>query len=1052
MAITFREEELTPSNLNPTKFKEEFEAEVNGKHKNSGEIFTFRKQPTEIFPDEEAPVDTGLYHGPLTKRRTQIKIFNESPEGQAMYKDISSILPSREESLEIHNKALSFGSGGETRMSKDRKDRLNREMGVESSQNGGSEYYDIRKSKWKKKIDNIRSFLRNKSIEVGAPKSLKSVADYYLKGEGLTVSQAIDILSKAYSEGLFPLADAQSFENELEIPKGVITGENKAEQKVEKKNSTPVEAPVDAETAKVDESVNEPEVLERAEPVSEVKTEQDVVADPYLKKVKISRIIDIPKQKMRAEIPAGEIKIENKYNPTAEAVVSGMRGEPFKESEILKKSRVELPEKEKDFFESEAAIKSYREGNIEEAESHIDKISDLKIQAETAGQITEEAVNAGNFDNAVKFVVRIKYENYSKQLMDWVKKMKSQYSKPAKEKSSKISESSDVENENIENDLILNDRSVVEVPMDLDLNPKPDTAETSFSSAPAEENPKNERVSVVNEPKEKEVNNEVDSEVIPADFDSEMRDLREQIKVAERFNNEPRVLDLENKLRVIEQQKIQSSKIPENKESVLNEKIKEQIARVKAVENTNEKAYTEELAKLRVLERQRDSERAPKTEPKVESPVLGNESKKDLDAEVDRTREGYAKTFIDWETKSRFGKRMFIKTLQSLGVIKPTPARLSEMTPAMKEAKEEYLEAMRKRGINLEIDAKKLLLSERFNLEEKLLELRLEKSNEGDKEAKRDAGIMSKAVKGWKNKDTKQKVVASAVILGGLGVVAGGVEQGKEYFEGLRVDRNMTIPSSPSESLPEIESAQEIKIPEGFEIAPKKVFVKNEIRTEKPEENQIKIEKKEVVSDIDAKTEGKEVTEPTEIKKDEIKQEEVLPASRDVKPVPALETNKTIAGFEQAMHIPYGNSFVDIVELDNGARAVKFDGMEIAHEHDSESGKYFYLDDQYQDGPMFKNIRGAFATYLSEVIVDDQKMLPHIEFEGGRIDVLKDPSLEGGVSVLLNGRLVATGAISGKKVKISTLKDLKGPWFAADTVYERAKNFAEKSIKSSLKK
>ncbi len=979
MAITFREEELTPSNLNPTKFKEEFEAEVNGKHKNSGEIFTFRKQPTEIFPDEEAPVDTGLYHGPLTKRRTQIKIFNESPEGQAMYKDISSILPSREESLEIHNKALSLGSGGETRMSKDRKDRLNREMGVESSQNGGSEYYDIRKSKWKKKIDNIRSFLRNKSIEVGAPKSLKSVADYYLKGEGLTVSQAIDILSKAYSEGLFPLADAQSFENELEIPKGVITGENKAEQKVEKKNSTPVEAPVDAETAKVDESVNEPEVLERAEPVSEVKTEQDVVADPYLKKVKISRIIDIPKQKMRAEIPAGEIKIENKYSPTAEAVVSGMRGEPFKESEILNKSRVELPEKEKDFFESEAAIKSYREGNIEEAESHIDKISDLKIQAETAGQITEEAVNAGNFDNAVKFVVRIKYENYSKQLMDWVKKMKSQYSKPAKEKSSKISESSDVENENIENDLILNDRSVVEVPMDLDLNPMLDIVDDSFSLVRVEEN-------------------------------------------------------------------------PENKESVLNEKIKEQIARVKVVENTNEKAYTEELAKLRVLERQRDSERAPKTEPKVESPVLGNESKKDLDAEVDRTREEYAKTFIDWETKSRFGKRMFIKTLQSLGVIKPTPARLSEMTPAMKEAKEEYLEAMRKRGINLEIDAKKLLLSERFNLEEKLLELRLEKSNEGDKEAKRDAGIMSKAVKGWKNKDTKQKVVASAVILGGLGVVAGGVEQGKEYFEGLRVYRNMTIPSSPSESLPEIESAQKIKIPEGFEIAPKKVFVKNEIRTENPEENQIKIEKKEVVSEIDAKTEGKEVTEPTEIKKDEIKQEEVLPVTREIKPLPALETNKTIARFEQATHIPYGNSFVYIVELDNGARAVKFDGVEIAHEHDSESGKYFYLDDQYQDGPIFNNIRGAFATYLSEVIVDDQKMLPHIEFEGGRIDVLKDPSLEGGVSVLLNGRLVATGAISGKKVKISTLKDLKGPWFAADTVYERAKNFAEKSIKSSLKK
>jgi hypothetical protein len=269
-------------------------------------------------------------------------------------------------------------------------------------------------------------------------------------------------------------------------------------------------------------------------------------------------------------------------------------------------------------------------------------------------------------------------------------------------------------------------------------------------------------------------------------------------------------------------------------------------------------------------------------------------------------------------------------------------------------------------------------------------------------------------------------------------------------YEGFRVDRNTstsnTMPKTPEgpEGLSEIESLPKINIPKDISGA-------IPVRIKK-----VEAKPSPTLTPLTPMTPGPYI--PIEVSSnaetEQIVEKEVVPVSVEdsVSEVENKVTSPEVVESESKDHIPYGVGFVDLVNLENGGRAVKFNGIEIAHEYDDMFGKAFYLDDQFQNGPMFSNVRGAFSVFLAEKIGEDAKLLPTVDFEGGRIDIIKNDTPEGAFHVLLNGRTVATGSISGKKVEIATLKNLKGHWYEADTVYERAKNVAERVIKNSTKK
>jgi hypothetical protein len=142
--------------------------------------------------------------------------------------------------------------------------------------------------------------------------------------------------------------------------------------------------------------------------------------------------------------------------------------------------------------------------------------------------------------------------------------------------------------------------------------------------------------------------------------------------------------------------------------------------------------------------------------------------------------------------------------------------------------------------------------------------------------------------------------------------------------------------------------------------------------------------------------------------------------------------------------IPHKNSLVDVV-TNNGEKVVKIGDLAIAHEKVFGGGKMLMLDDIYQDGPKYKDIREAFAlAFEKSANVDQIGQNPTaIEFEGGKIYIVQglknDPM---GMKVLLNGKEIASGSMEvkgsvlGPKLKFDS--SLKGGWFLDDNAYERA--------------
>jgi hypothetical protein len=125
--------------------------------------------------------------------------------------------------------------------------------------------------------------------------------------------------------------------------------------------------------------------------------------------------------------------------------------------------------------------------------------------------------------------------------------------------------------------------------------------------------------------------------------------------------------------------------------------------------------------------------------------------------------------------------------------------------------------------------------------------------------------------------------------------------------------------------------------------------------------------------------------------------------------------------------------------------------VEIAHEQVSGSQRLLALNDKFQDGKQYADIRKFFTSTLNEYIGDrrlGRNVVP-VPFEGGTIHVVSGLSGNiSGVEVFLNGKEIGNGVLDAGGAKVEILKNLKGGWFLADTVYERAFKEAQKVIKT----
>ena len=142
-------------------------------------------------------------------------------------------------------------------------------------------------------------------------------------------------------------------------------------------------------------------------------------------------------------------------------------------------------------------------------------------------------------------------------------------------------------------------------------------------------------------------------------------------------------------------------------------------------------------------------------------------------------------------------------------------------------------------------------------------------------------------------------------------------------------------------------------------------------------------------------------------------------------------------------HIPYQDSFIDVIQK-SGYKTVVFNNTEIAHEYSFGKNWLLQLDDKFQDGVQYKDIREAFATAFKNTVDADHlgKMTIPIQFkEGGIIHIVAGlDENHNGIKVLLNGKEIGNGIINNNHQieNLHMVKNLKGGWFLADTVYERA--------------
>lgn len=160
-------------------------------------------------------------------------------------------------------------------------------------------------------------------------------------------------------------------------------------------------------------------------------------------------------------------------------------------------------------------------------------------------------------------------------------------------------------------------------------------------------------------------------------------------------------------------------------------------------------------------------------------------------------------------------------------------------------------------------------------------------------------------------------------------------------------------------------------------------------------------------------------------------------------------------------HVPFGNTYVNIVESPEGNK-VLLDGYQIAHESNvGNFGKSLVLDDKFQDGAQYAEVRSAFVKALDEKLGPMQissgtfsnvnGAVNSMPFEGGKIHVLQglDRDDPHSLGVFLNGKRIATGSMTDKGPDLRLLDEpgIKSGWFKGDTVYERAFKASKKAVK-----
>lgn len=484
---------------------------------------------------------------------------------------------------------------------------------------------------------------------------------------------------------------------------------------------------------------------------------------------------------------------------------------------------------------------------------------------------------------------------------------------------------------------------------------------------------------------------------------------------------------------------------------------------------------------------------------KVENKNEASGNREVIQAELDKARDDYAREYIDWEYKTRHSKTMFKKTMASLGsVVKTMPDKFSLKTTALEDAQDEYNKAKEKAGEIGLVAENKVFLNERFNLDDRMQFYREEKEAEYKKEkeeGKKKEGVfetrsvaetIKKGLAKWPNLSRQAKVAVSAVLLtGGMISTVGDIGKG---FDGLRTDRavagdtnrkgNEDIPdvSGPAPEKGAINPSFEIKTPEAIrpvEVkASSKGFIKtlenlqDDIKKVYGTEDKIPEEIKKTLIDESAVELAKKFDfyDPEHNKSGVIKEGEslgldsygnVVLASKDggrsivfdTKTGLALEfggkkvadkVSVEVVENNVTEKIPYKDSFVEVVKYDGGNEVIKYNDQEIAKSYDLNGEKAFALEDKYQDGIKFADIRGAFSEYLKNNPPKNLALPEPINFAGGTIYLVRDSVLVNKVSAILNGKLIGTADLTKRVKKIDPLKGLKSGWFELDNVYDLA--------------
>lgn len=1076
---------------------------------------TSHESPEKIKAELEAALDGGKDFSKLIKnneRPTEIEPISvsEMPEKSRGVVDNSII-----EEMRDGVRSLNIGEKGTIPQSGETPDIL--------EYRSRSLYPEKKQSKieanWKQTKGKVLSVLK-------AIPSMKVVAGFL---KGASFEEAVNDLAEAYKKGLLSLADARLLENEMEIP-GMISGEtnNKISEEVEAENSAIGKEGITSES--------EPEAREEKK-------------DPFEKKVKVSRVIHIPKAEMKAKVKV-DIK-DPVYSKDAEAIVSQKSNLEIEKSDLLEKSREPLPEKVDNFFDNNEKIsevdfgqkanEAYEEGNIGDALVYINRITDIAEQAEVVGQIVEECVKKKDFTNAHKFVEKIKLLSYKKDLSGWVYGIEmgeTVKTKKKKESEPEIPNSTETVEEQSENETKeVTEAEIVDNPQNKKSTKSKNSEDLPIIDLMKDkdyfvEKEKDINVKVENkEEKSKKVEGEARVENT-TNLEAELESAREEYaKHYIEYKNKLRskkgwfgkhLADLGFDKQLPESDKPQEFKDAEAK--YIEAKKKRSEALFKETE-TRKVEVSGQILNLREIsfefnpklleESQKEFDilqgKIQESLPKLEKGIAGKALEKW--AKMGRVPRIALSTFLVTGTNVAFGALTLPAAVGYGGYRFGRSLAGAATSQGAGKAVESYFD--KKNSKNRKESG------EDFSFE-------LNEENFAEREKQMIANLENE-------KDLKKR---QRLIKAGVMVAAGGAST---YAIG-QFENMITSPSSlstptvgsPAEKLPVSESIKPIGVPEavkpvdvevsskgfidtmhhvkeeivksygGADKVPteihKNILDKSDVDLAKelhmydPEHNlsavlskgeSVKLDESGnlVYHHIDGKTDLLIDTKTGLVEKAELpmknyaeavdthtpakfgegikSNEPVMPVEENIHPpihiteepiIPAsdVETESVVDSVPHSVsRVLYNNNTVDVMNLDNGVgRAIMYQGREIAHEHVLSGGqKAFYLDDEYQENPMFVEIRGAFNAMYEKNISNTQVIKP-IDFEGGKIYVLEDTTQPNSLKVLLNGKEIAKGLVGADGTKVKINSDLKGGWFLADNAYERAFKASQKLVKN----